>query len=142
MKKFLINAMIIGMISIVCSACISSANSAGLTTSRWKLLSYGPTDNQIKAIPDIDTMLAFNPDGLVTGSMGCNSFGGKYRAAGGQIAFEEITQTLLACESNVLQQETQVMQVFSGHTRFTLESGILTITTEDGGISAIFYAEQ
>ena len=141
-KKHFINIIFPAIFSIILSACVTSASSSGLTGSAWKLLSYGPASQQIQALSDIDTLVAFNPDGLISGSLGCNSFGGKYRAAGGQISFSEMTQTMMACETRVLDQESAVMQIFSSNTRFTLQSGILTITSEDGDSVVIFYAEQ
>src|SRR5690242_16052835 len=45
-------------------------------TGAWKLTSYGTVDVLSSALPDVAAGLTFNEDGTVTGTSGCNEFGG------------------------------------------------------------------
>ncbi len=67
----------------------------------WKLTSYGTADAVSSALADVEANLTFNEDGTVTGTSGCNEFGGSYTVEGDQITFEEIVSTLKLCDDDL-----------------------------------------
>jgi len=118
---------------IILSACTTQASSL---TGKWKLISYGPADSLIAAVPDADATLTFSDDGTVTGSSGCNSLGGEYTVEGNQITFGAITSTLMACDEARSAQESAVMQVLTSTAEFELEDQTLTLT--NNGMVLVF----
>ncbi|HEY3311855.1 MAG TPA: META domain-containing protein [Anaerolineales bacterium] len=118
-------------------ACTSSGNAQSLPGSTWKLVSYGPVSNQTPVIPGVDTTITFDRDGKLSGSVGCNGFGGDYKVSAGKITFGPVMRTMMACDGPVMQQEDTVMQVFSGTAAYELESGKLTITSADASLAVV-----
>jgi heat shock protein HslJ len=125
MKKYL---LILLFMSLVVSACTPQAPSL---VGTWKLTAYGPSGVLTPAVPDAEAILTFNDDGIVGGSGGCNSLGGKYEVNGSQITFSEITSTLMACEDPRMAQEAFVTQVLTGAAEFEIENNTLTLTNND-----------
>ena len=119
-------------------ACGSSGNSAALTDTSWKLVSYGSASNPTAAVPDAKTALTFDKDGKLSGSAGCNSISGDYTISGDQISFGPVISTLMACADPLMQQESAVLKMFSGQAKYEIASGQLTITSADGATAAKF----
>jgi putative lipoprotein len=67
----------------------------------------------------------------VTGSSGCNGFGGKYIVEGDQITFSEIVSTLMACDDARMAQEAAVLAVLSDTATYTIDGSTLTLTNND-----------
>jgi len=106
-----------------------------LTGLTWKLVSYGPADEALAAIPDVQTSLVFSDDGQVRGTIGCNQFGGTYKANGDKISFSQMNSTLMACEPGLMNQESAVLAILSSATTYSLSGGRLTITAADGSLA-------
>ncbi len=134
MKKSLLLLML--LIGTLLAACAGSASNELL--GDWKLVSYGSTSNPTPAAPNVDTSLTFDSDGRVGGSVGCNSFGGDYKAGKDTITFGAIAATEMACEEPLMQQEAAIFNIFSGSTNFKVEDNTLTITATDGNSAAVF----
>ena len=134
MKKSLLLLML--LIGTLLAACAASTSKELL--GDWKLVSYGSTSNPTPAAPNVETSLTLGSDGKVGGSMGCNSFGGDYKAGKGTITFGAIAATEMACEESLMQQEAAIFSIFSGTTSFKVEGNTLTITSTDGNSAAVF----
>lgn len=93
----------------------------------WKLTSYGPRESLSPALEDVEAFVTFNEDGTVTGTSGCNEFGGSYTVDGNEIAFEEITSTLMLCDTPLMGQEEAMYQVLSETVAFQFEGNTLTL---------------
>ena len=93
----------------------------------WMLTSYGPRETLSSALEDVEAGVTFNEDGTVTGTSGCNEFGGSYSVDGNEIAFEEITSTLMLCDTPLMGQEEAMYQILSETTAFQVEGNTLTI---------------
>jgi len=93
----------------------------------WKLTSYGTTDTLSSALADVEAGVTFNEDGTVTGTSGCNEFGGSYTVDGNEIAFNEIISTLMLCDTPIMSQEEAMYQVLSETVAFQIEGNMLTI---------------
>jgi len=123
------------MLLIIClaiSAC--TAKNEGSTASligSWKLTSYSRADVLTPAVTDTEAGLTFKDDGTVTGSSGCNGFGGSYTVEDDKITFSEITSTLMACDDARMAQEGAVHQVLTDTATFKIEGNTLTLTNND-----------
>jgi heat shock protein HslJ len=93
----------------------------------WRLTSYGPRETLSPALEDVEAFVTFNQDGTVTGTSGCNEFGGNYTVDGNEIALEEITSTLMLCDTPIMGQEETMYQVLSELVAFQVEGNTLTI---------------
>ena len=93
----------------------------------WRLTSYGPRESLSSALEDVEAFVTFNEDGTVTGTSGCNEFGGSYTVDGNEIAFEEIISTLMLCDTPLMGQEEAMYQVLSETVAFQVEGNTLTI---------------
>lgn len=100
-------------------------------TGAWKLTSFGSADVLSAALADVEAGLTFNDDGTVTGTSGCNEFGGGYSVEGAQITFKEIVSTLKLCDSPLMGQEEAMQQVLTETATYQIDGNTLTITNND-----------
>jgi heat shock protein HslJ len=126
MKKFVIGLFVL----FVFAACSGGASAS--INGQWKLVSHGSASNQVPAAPDVETSIEFKSDGTLSGSVGCNSFGGDFKVDGDSITFSPIMSTLMFCEGPVGDQETITLNVFQESATFVLDGDTLTITSADG----------
>ena len=74
----------------------------------------------------------------VTGSTGCNSFGGSYQVDGDAIAIGEVRMTLKACEPDVSQQEDVVHRALVRASTFSIDGDTLTLMDAQGAFLVSF----
>jgi heat shock protein HslJ len=128
---------LIALGAVILTACASTAqptepasggdSAAGLADTSWKL-----TEIDGKVVPgDVGATIAFTGD-QVTGSGGCNGFGGGYMVEGSTITFSEVASTLMACEGPKMDVETSYLGALQGKATFTLSGGALVITGSGG----------
>lgn len=129
-KKFVIPLLALALLLAACGGAPS-----GLTGVTWKLVSYGTPGAEQDAVADVPTSLVFGDDGQVSGSMGCNSFGGEYKVDGNQITFGPLVSTLMACDEPIMNQESAVLKIFTGSVDYKISSTTLTITGADGSVA-------
>lgn len=79
-------------------------------------------------VPATNLTLTLEPDGSLSGSAGCNSYGGTYTAgSGGSIQFGPIYATEMYCrDEDVMKQEESFLALLGKTTRFALENEIMT----------------
>jgi heat shock protein HslJ len=93
----------------------------------WRLESYGPANAPVPAAAKPAT-IAFGADGSVSGSTGCNSYGGSYTLDGERLTFGPLVGTLIACpEEDITQQERELLGALQGTVRYELAGGKLRI---------------
>jgi heat shock protein HslJ len=97
----------------------------------WRLASYGSGDTVSTALADVEANLTFNEDGTLTGTSGCNEFGGRYTVEVDKITFNEIVSTLKLCDTSIMDQEEAMQQVLTGTATYHIEGHSLTITNQD-----------
>lgn len=100
-------------------------------TGLWKLTSYGSAGTVSSAVADVDAHLTFNEDGTLTGTSGCNDFGGSYTVDGDDIIFSEIVSTLKLCDTPLMGQEGAMQQVLTETANYEIDGSTLTITRDD-----------
>jgi heat shock protein HslJ len=65
---------------------------------RWRLVSYQGADGQTSDVSANEITIQFAADGMVSGSGGCNGYGGTYTAdATGALTLSQVVATLRAC---------------------------------------------
>ena len=107
------------------------ASSPASLAGAWSLSSYGSTDVMSSALQDVEAGLTFNEDGTVTGTSGCNEFGGGYAVEGDRITFKEIMSTLKLCDTPLMGQEEAIQQVLTETASYQIDGNTLTITNND-----------
>lgn len=79
------------------------------------------------------TTLAFDAEGNVYGSGGCNRFKGSYDLSGDRLSFGPIATTQMACTEALNNQERAFFDVLASPLRVTFDdTGALVLTGEDG----------
>lgn len=97
----------------------------------WKLTSYGAGGTVTSALPEVEANLTFNDDGTLTGTSGCNEFGGSYTVDGNKITFTDIVSTLKLCDEPLMGQEEAITQALLETATYQIEGNTLTITNKD-----------
>ena len=130
MKKILLFLL---LVSLLLSACTSQEKSLQGT---WTLTSYGPQGATSPVVPGSRASITFQDDGTISGSSGCNSFGGEYKVDGDQITFSGLASTLMACSDPLMTQEGTVFKVLDGTASHKIDGDTLTITKD--GTALVF----
>lgn len=83
------------------------------------------------------TTLIFSADGSVSGSTGCNSYGGSVKAEADGLTIGPLRTTRMACAPALMDQEQKFLKVLSQPVMPNIdETGELTLTSAEGSISA------
>lgn len=113
---------------------------AGVTLENtpWSLVSFGPAGANTPLVEG-STITLLLADGPAGGMSGCNSYGATYQVEGGNISFDEITSTLVACEDEqVTEQEQRYFDALETASTYELEGNQLRITYDDGAGLLVF----
>ncbi|MBA4375792.1 MAG: hypothetical protein C0401_06425, partial [Anaerolinea sp.] len=95
-KLFIIIVIAAGLILTACTS------TPALTNTQWRLSTYG---DQL-ALPNPDVTLNFTED-RISGSDGCNSYGGSYTTDGSNFKVDsDMVSTLMACDEQIMAQSS------------------------------------
>lgn len=109
------------------------AQEDNLANTGWTLSSYGKPGAQTPVVASAKTTLSFDAEGRVSGSGGCNSYGGQYRVAQGMISFQQVVSTMMACtDPQIMQQEQQYFKALESTGKFEISADRLTIAYDSG----------
>ncbi|MCD6426047.1 MAG: META domain-containing protein [Anaerolineales bacterium] len=129
MKKYLL--IVLFLIALFLGSCggLPIDKSGGLSETAWTLVSYNG-DSLISG----SSMTAFFEAGEVNGSASCNHYFGSYKTKGNQIQIEGLGWTEMACmdPEGIMQQEQQLMSLFSQAATYSIQGQVLQITTDAG----------
>jgi len=115
-----------GIVALL-AACSPAAGDPLKGTS-WSLVDLNGTP----AMKGMTVTAAF-ADGRVSGSGGCNSYGGAYEVNSDKLQIKEIVSTLMACaDSEAMDQEAAFFSALGNAQKFRLTGGLLQILTSDG----------
>ena len=110
-----------------------------LVGTRWDLASLGYGGDAVASpVQGTDAHVRFDADGSVTGSTGCNSFGGTYEVESEAIAIGEVRMTLKACEPDVSQQEDVFHRGLVRASTFSIDGDTLTLADAQGAFLVSF----
>ncbi len=105
-----------------------STGQAVLAGTQWRLISMGRIGSAANLVSGSSVTLNFGNDGRVSGSGGCNSYGGSFRVQGDRLTFTQVFSTKRAClstEGN--RQESQYFLALESANRFRLSGNQLSI---------------
>lgn len=109
-----------------------AAETSPLAGTEWQLAAYGPDDAPQQPLSSTTVTMKF-ADTQVSGSFGCNSFGGGYMVNGQQITFSNLVQTEMACiPDTIMQQEQQIASALQSATTWTRDGDTLRLGYSGG----------
>ena len=76
----------------------------------------------------------------VNGSAGCNTYGGPYQQSNSQLTFGPLSQTRMACEQGIGEQEQRYLDILRGATAYRIMGNLLYVEAGDG--QALIFATQ
>ncbi|WP_301665451.1 META domain-containing protein [Methanoculleus frigidifontis] len=130
---------------VIIAACLVSAGCMGstgaesggesLAGSAWTLLSYAAGNGTAVPVLQGTAITAnFTEDGRVTGSAGCNGYGGNYVFDGDRLAITSIASTLMACTEppGIMDQEARYLDLLGSVAAFQLEGDRLVLLDANG----------
>ena len=86
--------------------------------------------------------IAFDDQGTVTGTGGCNTFSGEVTIDGSDLTFGPLASTQMACEEDVSNQEQAFFTALQGVTGYTIDDeGRLVLEGDDGSLTFEVAAE-
>jgi heat shock protein HslJ len=86
--------------------------------------------------------IAFDDQGSVTGTGGCNTFSGEVSIEGSDLTFGPLASTQMACEGDVSDQEQAFFTALQGVTGYTIDNeGRLVLEGDDGSLTFEVAAE-
>lgn len=138
MKTPTIAALAIALLLAACSTTTNDTtttvtdapapNPIDLAGTRWVADAMFLGGAQAPLVPRAQPTLDFAADGLTLGgTTGCNSYGGEYSLGSGTITIGALSQTEMACEEPLMQQEANVLSILADATVITLEDGVLSV---------------
>jgi heat shock protein HslJ len=108
--------------------------SAELNGTSWKVISYSTDqETQTEVIAASQLTASFGADGQLTGSAGCNDFGGSYEVTGQSLKISAIVATLKAClePAGIMEQEQQYLKVLESVTAYQFAGDRLELHGDD-----------
>lgn len=130
-------AWIVLAVTVAIGAGGASAQSSALTGKIWvltTLLGKAP-------LPGTELTSEFTPSGSVSGSAGCNRYGGKFTGSGSTIRISSIASTQMACAPKLMAQEGAFLKALASARSYRVNGGKLTLKTA-GGKAVLTYKAQ
>jgi heat shock protein HslJ len=126
LKIMLLAVILLGGI-LALNAC-QSINSP-LENYNWILTLWGRGGEQVKLVPDTQITAYFNgKDNTVSGSSGCNQYGGTYKVDGLTLTInKDISITEMFCSDEKNGQEGRFLNALKAATSFKMDHGNLII---------------
>jgi len=120
---------------------LGCGRSVGLEDTTWVLESYGAQVDMKAVLADTEVTATFkSADGQVTGSGGCNGFGGSYELTGNTLSIPEpLISTMMSCGEEKDRQEQQFFMALQSAESYQIENGKLTI---DCGSSILIFKRE
>jgi len=105
----------------------SPAQPVGLLGVDW-ILDDASLATQVAKVPGgIPIDLRFEGE-QVSGSSGCNTYGGTFEAIGGSISFGPLHSTQMACDHRVMEAEAAYLRALEGSTAYQASGSTLHLT--------------
>jgi len=109
----------------------------------WLATGYLKSDGSafVSIIVDTEVTAAFQQDGTVAGSSGCNTYNGPFtQAVEGTIAIGPLVSTRMACAdpAGVMDQEASYLAALESATTFTNDGAVLTLFNAQGQMAVTY----
>jgi heat shock protein HslJ len=130
-------ALAVTVVAVGAGAGVGSAQSNPLTGKTWVL-----TALRGKApLRDTKPTSVFTPAGDVSGSAGCNHYGGRFVVSGGTIEISSLVSTLMGCPPKIAAQEAAFLKALGSARTYRVSGGKLVIAGA-GGRALLTYRVQ
>ncbi|WP_214021371.1 META domain-containing protein [Methanoculleus sp.] len=137
--------LVIVVACVIAAGCTSGTSTpgavVGLTGTSWTLDSYlGENGTLVGVLPGTEVTAAFGHDGKVTGSAGCNGYGGDYRLDGTSLSVSSVAQTLKLClePDGIMEQEARFIDLLGSAEGYRIEDGRLILADSEGTDLLVF----
>jgi heat shock protein HslJ len=105
----------------------------------WRATALSAGARPSPTLPGTEVTAEFAADGELSGSAGCNSYGGGYETEGSSISIGALRATKMACvDPGVMEQETNFLTALPQATEFQIEAGELVLLNGTGKVVARF----
>ena len=128
------------VVPLLAAACGSNSTNPNALVATWTLTEVTTSKGKI-AVPGGGSLaqVTFAADGRLTGSTGCNTFGGTWSTEGDTLKFAAIGMTSKACTDEIPSMiETAFSVAFSKSQTWAVRDDRLTIAAADGSTSLSF----
>lgn len=131
MKQFL---FLFGLLLLLAACALNSdkETAVSLDGTSWILSDF----EGVTLIPGVDVTAEF-ADGQISGTSGCNSYGGAYTLDGNNFSIGEIASTAMDCLDPIMALETPFQEALLTATAVSLNEDTLTIETEMGTLTFV-----
>jgi len=106
----------------------TGGNDASLAGSEWRPLELAGRPVSSPA----EMFVTFGGNDELRGNGGCNGFFGTYESGGGTLAIGPLGSTRMACDVNVMADETAFLDVLAQATAYRRERNALVLIEADG----------
>ena len=149
-KTILTGAMllIIAAACIVTAGCTAGTSTPGATVgiigTTWSLDSYLAENNTpVPILPGSEVSARFGPDGKVTGSAGCNQYGGNYHLENADLTISPPVSTKMYCNdpAGLMEQEARFLELIGSAAGCRIENDRMEIINASGATVLTFVKE-
>jgi heat shock protein HslJ len=104
-----------------------------LVGTKWTIDTIVGTGGTSSSVPaGVTATMTFTADGKVSGTTGCNTFGGTATVSGNKITFGDLASTRRACSGGAGSLEADVFRVLEAPATFRIEGDKLILEAPDG----------
>ena len=101
---------------------------------KWRVDSYATTPGTVVAVLEGTQLDVAFQITSVGGSAGCNAYSGTYGTNGNVVRIGRLATTNMACETDVMDQETAFLEALQGAALIESRGSTLNLTDRSGGI--------
>ena len=123
------------------NSAVYKAQSQDLAGTNWEVIGYNNGKQAVTSVIAGTAITAsFGKDGTLSGSAGCNNYGGPYKVSGIQITIGPLASTKMFCSdpAGVMDQEAQFLAALQSAATYQIEGNVLELRTKDGALAADF----
>lgn len=144
-RIILIASGIVAVLAVALAVFVATrvyAGPATLTDRSWTLARLVVNGREQPLSGAHPATLRFQPrNHNISGSGGCNSYGGSYSILGGSLRFDNTYSTLMACaDTRIMEQESVYTQALVKVGSYRLEGDTLTLEGDGGRLMMIFHS--
>jgi heat shock protein HslJ len=121
-----------------------AAQARSLAGTSWSVVNINNGRQAVVGlVPGSTITMAFDSEGRVSGSTGCNQYSGSYGGEGDALRLSQVATTLRACADPAIdEQEQAFLRAVESVRTMRFEGNMLELRREDGALAAILVRER